>query len=275
VVPKTAAELQTALGGVAQAQNTLVTTQQPNRLQEIEQQQQAVVQARANLVLQAVPFRPEDVAQARAAVEQARGAYELSQAQYADAFVYAPFDGGVSAKLLDQGGLASPATPIVALVSNSVQVVVNVEDGDLADVRVGGPARLTVAAFQGQTFDARVDAISPAADPQTRTFQTKLVTANEDQRLKDGMLAQVQIHGDERAATQIPRAAVVQRSGQTFTFVVVDGKAARRSLQLGLSAGGRQEVLAGVEPGELAISPAVQTLSDGDPVTVVGAAQEQ
>jgi membrane fusion protein (multidrug efflux system) len=132
-----------------------------------------------------------------------------------------------------------------------------------------------VAAFPGQTFDAQVEAISPAADPQARTFQTKLVTANEDQRLKDGMLAQVQIHGDERDATQIPRSAIVQRSGQNFTFVVVDGRAQRRTLQLGVSAGGRQEVLAGVEPGELAIAPAVQTLNDGDPVTVVGAAQGQ
>ena len=42
-----------------------------------------------------------------------------------------------------------PTTPIVTLVSNGVQVLVSVEDGDLADVRVGGPARLTVTAFPG------------------------------------------------------------------------------------------------------------------------------
>jgi HlyD family secretion protein len=271
VGPKTAAELQTATGAVVQAQNTLLTTRQPNRAQEIQQQEQAVAEARANLALQAQPYRPQDVAQAQAAVAQAQGAYDLAQARYDEAFVYAPFDGAVSVKLLDTGALASPATPIVTLVSNGVQVWVNVEDRDLADVRVGGTAQLSVLTLPGETFDAQVEAIGPAAEPQSRTFPTKLVTANADGRLKDGMLAQVQVHGDERDATQIPSSAVVRRSGQTLAFVVVDGKAQQRPLELGSSAGGRQEVLAGVQPGEQVIAPAIQALNDGDPVTVAGA----
>ena len=119
-------------------------------------------------------------------------------------------------------------------------------------------------------FSAQVEAIAPAADPNSRTFPTKLVTANTDRRLKDGMLAQVQVRGDERDATQVPAAAIAQRAGQSFVFVVVDGKAEQRTVRLGVSSGARQEVLAGVEPGEQVIAPVVQSLSDGDPVTVVG-----
>jgi RND family efflux transporter MFP subunit len=272
VAPRTAAELQAALGGLEQAQSTLATTRQPNRAQEIQQQEQAVAEARANLQLQLQPNRPQDIQQAQAAVEQARGAYQLAQAQLAEAFVYAPYDGAVSAKLLDAGGLASPVTPIVTLVSRGVQVWVNVEDADLAVVRVGGPAQLSVAAFPGETIAARVETLGPAADAQSRTFPAKLVTPNADGRLKDGMLAQVQVRGDERQATQVPATAVVQRAGQSFVFVVNDGRAEQRAVRLGVSAGGRQEVLAGVQPGEQVIAPALQALSDGDAVAVVGPA---
>ena len=64
------------------------------------------------------------------------------------------------------------------------------------------------------------------------------------------MFAQVRIVGDSRQdAVLVPNSAIVQRAGKTVAFVVVDGRAVRRELQLGATDGDYTEVLAGLEPG--------------------------
>lgn len=266
-----AADLQAAISTVDQAQQTLLLRRFPNTPQEIQQQQEAVNQARANLALRAQPNRPEDIAQARATVEQARGALDLARAQLAEAYIYAPFDGVVSAKLLSEGALASPTTPVVTLVTDDVEVVVNIEEARIGQVPQGRPAVLTVAAYPGEEFPAVVAVVSPTADPRSRTFQAKIVPQNPQGKLKEGMFAQVRITGDTRQnVVVIPNNAIVQRAGRNVAFVAVDGRAQLRELQLGVTDGRQTEVIRGLEAGEPLIVAGQETLNDGDPIRITG-----
>ncbi|HEY7066654.1 MAG TPA: efflux RND transporter periplasmic adaptor subunit [Chloroflexota bacterium] len=266
---RTTADLQAASDGVEEAENSLYLARYPYRQEEIQQQREAVGTARATYELAVRPFRSEELTQAQGAVAQARGQRDLAVAQADEATVYAPFAGRIGTKYQDAGALASPVTPIVSVVTDSVRVWVNVDESELPHVGVGSPARLTVSTFPNESFDARVEAVTPAGDQKSRTFQTKLVPADRDGRLKDGMLAQVNLRGRElQAAVLLPAAAIVWRSGQSYTFVVVDGKAQRRAVDLGISDRDQCEVLAGVQPGEHVVSPAIDGLVDGDPVTV-------
>ena len=262
-----AADLQAALSSVDQAQSTLALRRFPFTPQEIQQQQESVSQARANLSLRSDPNRPEDIAAARAQVEQSRGAYDLARAQLAEAFVYAPFAGVVSAKLLSEGALASPTTPVVTLVTDEVEITVNVEEARISQVAQGRPAVLTVSAYPGQEFAAVVASVAPTADPRSRTFQIKVVPTDPQRQLKEGMFAQVRIRGDERpSAVLIPNGAIVQRSGRSVAFVNVDGRAQLRELQLGITDGRQTEVLSGLQAGDQLITAGQETLNDGDAV---------
>ena len=73
---------------------------------------------------------------------------------------------------------------------------------------------------------------------------------------------------EQQAAVLIPASAAVWRSSQAYAFVVVDGKAQRRPLELGIGDRDQWEVISGVRPGELVVSPAADGLVDGDPVTL-------
>jgi RND family efflux transporter MFP subunit len=269
VGPQARSDLDSATASLQQAQNTLYNTRVPYRPEEIQQQREAVRQAQATLALKQEPNRPEDIAQAQASVEQARGAYNLAVEQENDAFVYAPFDGVVSARQMSLGALASPSTAIYTLVSNNVEIWVNIEESDLTYVRPGIPATMRVSPYKDETFDARVEVVSTSGDPRNRTFQTKLVAANPDGRLKDGMFAQVRFVGSTRPdATLIPITAVVSRGGLSFAYVVVDGRARQRELQLGINDGTNVEVRAGLQPGEQLIVAGLSTVTDGVAVTI-------
>jgi RND family efflux transporter MFP subunit len=267
-----AADMQAAISGVDQAQQTLSLRRYPYTPQEIQQQQEAVAQARANLALRSEPNRPEDIQQAQATVEQARAAVDLARAQASEAVIYAPFDGTVSAKLMSEGALASPTTPVVTLVTDDVEVAVNVEEARIGQVAQGRPAILTVSAYPGEEFPAVVAMVSPTADQRSRTFQAKIVPQNPGGKLREGMFAQVRIRGDERQnAVLIPNQAIVQRSGKSVAFVMVDGKAQIRDLQLGVTDGRLTEVTDGLEPGDQLIVAGQETLNDGDAVRTGGA----
>lgn len=271
--PQAKSDLDAAMASLQQSQNTLYDTRFPNREQELQQQRETVRQARAGLVLAQTPNRPEDVAQARAGVEQARGQYNLAVAQESNAYVYAPFDGMISSRLVSVGTLANPSTALYNLVSSNVQVWVNVEENDLTIVRPGVPALMTVSPYRGETFSASVDVVAPSGDSKSRTFATKLVAANPDGRLKDGMFAQLRFEGLSRSnAVLVPLNALVQRGGLNFAYVVVDGRARQREVKLGINDGVNFEVLSGLQPGEQLIVQGLSTVSDGVPVTITSAA---
>jgi RND family efflux transporter MFP subunit len=267
-----AADLVAAISAADQAQQNLTLQRYPYRSREIQQQQDVVAQARANLALQAEPNRPQDIQQAQTAVEQARGAYEQARVQAAEAYVYAPYDGNVSARLVSEGALASPSTPLVTLVSRDVEILIPIEQALVGQLREGSPAILTTSSSPGEQFPAVVAVIAPGADSRTRTFQVKVVPENPEGKLKDGMYAQVTIRGTEAPdALAIPNQAIVQRGVRGIVFVVVDGKAQLREPQLGITDGYQSQVVSGLARGEQLIVVGQQSLNDGDPVRVSSA----
>ena len=202
-----------------------------------------------------------------AAVEQARASVDLARDQAAEAFVTAPFDGVVAARLMAEGALANPSQPLMTLVTDAVEMAPVVEANRLGQITEGRPAILTTPVYPGEEFPAVVVGISPTADPRSRNFQAKVVPENPDGKLREGMFAQVRIVGDSRRdAVLVPNSAIVQRAGKTVAFVVVDGRAVRRELQLGTTDGDYTEVLAGLEPGDQIVAHGEEILNDGDAV---------
>ena len=153
--------------------------------------------------------------------------------------MYAPFAGVVSAKLMSEGALASQTTPVVTLVTDEVEVVVNVEEARVGQVHQGSPAVLTVSSYAGEDFPAVVAVIWPTADQRSRTFEAKVVPTNPEGKLREGMFAQVRIRGDEHQnAVLIPSGAIVQRGGKSVVLeLVVDGRIVAAGLSFSLAMG--------------------------------------
>jgi membrane fusion protein (multidrug efflux system) len=83
------------------------------------------------------------------------------------------------------------------------------------------------------------------------------------------MFARVAIRGEERPdAVRIPVNAIVRKAGRNYAFVLVDGKAQRRELQLGIVDGNFREVTEGLAPGEALIVSGQTNLNDGDRVVI-------
>src|SRR5207248_5714811 len=135
--------------------------QQPASESDIRAQQEAINQAIAQAELRSDPYTSSDVKTAQAGVLQAAAALEIARVNRRDATLYAPFDGVIANKFLNEGALASPNTPIFSLVSREVEVSVGVEESAIGQIRDGQAVALSTAAYPGREFPAKVVSIAP------------------------------------------------------------------------------------------------------------------
>lgn len=150
-----------------------------------------------------------------------------------------------------------------------VWVMADVQEQDLARVRLGSDVVVRVAAYPGRTFTGKVDWISSTLDPALRTGKVRSEVANDDAALKPEMLAQVSIATAPRQALAIPRAAVTREGGQAFVHAragaLADGRVVmkRRLVRIRDDGGELVEVTDGLAEGEPVLVEEGPVPSDG------------
>ena len=259
-----------AEAAVRAAEGQLALAKQPTTENDLKSARAAVAAAEAQLALAKQPTTQYDVEAVEAGVAQAQAAVDLAKLQLAEARIVAPFAGVVAQRLVSEGAMAGPASPVVTLISAETEVVVNVEEASLGAIRVGQGATLAATAYPGVEFRATVASIAPNVDVRSRTSQVRLAPQDADGKLRDGMFVQVQLQSDGASSRElsVPKSAVAQESGDTVAYVVVDGKTQRRVVTLGAGSDDRQGITGGLVAGERVITSGLAGLRDGIGVAV-------
>lgn len=184
------------------------------------------------------------VGQAESGAQHARALAGYNQ-------IRAPFAGVVTARYVDEGALAAPGSPLLAVEDQSAyQLEISVDEGDAALVQPNAAVAVTVDALGGAESTARVLRILPAADPRSRSFVVKLQLPH-DARLRSGLYGRARLVRGTRGGLIVPRAAVVERGQIQGVYVVgPDRIASFRFVTLGGSNGNDVELLSGLQPGE-------------------------
>jgi RND family efflux transporter MFP subunit len=192
----------------------------------------------------------EDVAGREAVLEQRKVELELARAELADARIVAPFAGAIAARLADRGDYLSVGSPVARLVRyDPLRLRLEVPERRAHEVRLGQEARVELEG-RAETLLAQVDRLSPELDAQNRTLTIELDLENADGALLPGSFARASLVVDARARTLVvPRAALVRFAGIDKVFVVEEGRAIERPIDVGRSEPERVEVLEGLAAG--------------------------
>lgn len=204
--------------------------------------------------------------QAKSAVDQAKLAYANAAE---NTVLRSPITGFVTAKNYDNGDMTSPSLPVVVIQQIApVKAVIGISEQYYALLKKGMPATLRVDALGDDTFTGIITNIFPTLDPVTHTVSTEIEVKNADLKLRPGMYARVHVDfGSKEVLTVLDKAVVRQAgSGVRYVFLLQDGKAVYRAVELGDQQGDRYEVLSGLEEGDQVITSAPSTLKDGTPV---------
>lgn len=286
------------------AQNS--ASQQEFDRAEAEFAQAQAAQARARAQTRSAQAR---VGSADAEIAQAR-------LVVGDSRIVSPINGVISRLNIEQGRYFTPQTVQTTSEANALRTVpVVVIDPSAFEIRVDLPSyayrqlaigsrvmigageRPTASATENGNGDAAsrsslpggppmpvgdyriagtVHAISPALDPESRTFEAIIRTLDRAPQLQDGEFVATWIAQPTRQpALAVPLNALRTRNNRSFVFVVDRQRniAVEREVRLGVQSEGRQAVLSGLRERDLVVTAGRARLSNGVAVRILGQPQ--
>jgi RND family efflux transporter MFP subunit len=230
--------------------------QRARRDQLKEQYDVALAQARQN-------YAAVDVARTNVANAQSQLAIARKNLSYA--LIVSPIDGFVSERTADLGEYVSPQQKVATVVrTNPLRIRIDIPEQAIPAVKVGQSVSVTTSAWPDKNFAGRVARIAPNVSAQSRTLTVEAEIDNSGGALKPGQFATVKIL-QERAepAVLVPSRAIVSEAGVSRLFVIKDGHAEQRIVQLGQAEGDLVEIKNGVAADEQVATSGMERLSDG------------
>ena len=230
--------------------------QRARRDQLKEQYEVQVAQARQN-------YASVDVS--RTTVANAQAALALARKSLSYAVIQAPIDGFVSERTADLGEYVSPQQKVVTIVrTNPLRIRIDIPEQAISEVKVGQSVSITTSAWPDKNFAGRVARIAPNVTAQSRTLTVEAEIENSSNVLKPGQFATVRLLQDRaEPAVLVPARSVINEAGVSRVYVIKNGHAEQRLVQIGQTDGDLIEIKSGVAADELVATGSLEQLSDG------------
>jgi len=185
--------------------------------------------------------------------------------------IIAPVDGILNRLPMEIGEYAGIGDVVAEIVkADRVKVVVDVPERDVGCFRVGDAATVLAPAAE---IPGQITYISELADAGTRTSRLEITVDNQDQLLRSGQIVRARLTRRVlHDVILIPLSAVIPLEEGKLVYVVEEGAARPRQVELGLIQGRNVCILSGLEANDLLILDGHRYVGPGQPVRIV---QEQ
>ncbi|GAA3957441.1 efflux RND transporter periplasmic adaptor subunit [Mucilaginibacter dorajii] len=217
--------------------------------------------------------------EARSNFDQATSAAQATYQNIAHTHLYAPVSGYVGEKKAEAGAVANPGQPVLQLLdTRSVKVLVAVPESEINRYKAGTPATVKIDALGDTPLQGHVAEVGVLALNGSANYNVKITLANNDMKLKPGMLCKVVFDKASNAANAaentkeviVPVQAVqVDEKGNSFVYIITaDHKAARKEVSTGQLYSKGIVIQSGLTGNEQVITSGYQKLADQTPVIV-------
>lgn len=228
------------------------------------------LQQQSHIAQSEVSARESAAKLAAARLDEARAEVSIAAENLARHRLVAPFDGVISQRLTDVGQWLNPGDAVVALTSlDLLRLDVQLPQEQLANIDHIKQVQIAPDTQPGLKIPARIDQLVPVGDA-SRSFLLRLAAQQTDKALVPGASARALLqfeHG--QTAVLLPRDALLRNAdGNYSVFVVENGKAQRRKVELGLAGSDGYLIEQGLSAGEQVITRGNEVLEDGQSVVV-------
>lgn len=263
-----AASVDAAKAAVTRDQATVAKAQQTLDRQEQLKGSTAYRRDRADDARRDVEIARASLARSQADLAVAAAQLSLAEIALEDATIRAPYDGVVTMKNVVAGAYVRVGDPVASMLNDSeIEVEADVPANHLGGLQPGTAVEAEVQ--NGGHIFAAVRAVVPEENPRTRTRAVRFVLQNGGVDYAIAANQSVTLHipiGGTRDVLTVSKDAIVRNGGRDAVFVVVDGKAVHKSIQLGESIGSRYEVLQGLADGDVVVVRGNESLRSGQAV---------
>ncbi len=273
--PQAQASLREAQSRLAQA------SREVNRRRDLFQQkmitnesmEQAIqIETAARTAVEQALLANNAVGVGKASETAARARIASAKAQLAKTIIRAEVAGIVLTRNAEPGDLAQPGRVLFEIArAGDTEVLMPLDEKNLGVLAIGQAATCIADAFPNRPFPAKVSFIAPGIDPQRGTVEVRLTVDPVPEFVRQGMTISVNVETGRRdRALVVPNDVLFATNDNNATvWVIEDGRAVRRQVQLGLRGLIQTEVTAGLRAGDWVLTAIPANLTDGDRVKLV------
>lgn len=219
----------------------------------------------ARLIVQSLVAGNPNEAAARARVASARAQLEKTT-------IRAEVAGTVLTRNVEPGDVVQPGRVLFDIARDGdTEVLVPLDEKNLGVLALGQSAMCIADAYPTRPFSATVTFIAPSVDPQRGTVDIRLTVVPPPEFLRQDMTVSVNVETGQRdRAIVVPNDALAVVEGdRAELWAIVDGRATRRKIQLGLRGLAQTEVTAGLQAGDWILTDPQADVDEGRRVRVV------
>ncbi len=191
----------------------------------------------------------------------------LLEARIAETELRAPFDGIVGLRMISEGAYATTQTKIVRLVKSSpLKIEFSIPERYAGQITPGFPVSFRIDGFPNP-FEAKVYAIDPKVDINTRTIVARALYPNTNEELRPGRFTSVRAQLSQiENAVSIPTEALIPEMEGEKVYILSNGKAKEKKVKTGLRTESRIQITSGLNFGDTLLTTAILQLREGLPV---------
>ncbi len=187
---------------------------------------------------------------------------------YDESPVYAPISGTITALPLTVGTSVNTNTGIAQIGNiNSLQIKANVPERDIAVLKNGLNADVTLAAYKNENLKAHIIRVSPIVDEISRSKEIYFAFDKEDSRVNAGMYAKIKLYTTvHKDCIVIPFDSVKSSNNRYSVFVVENDTVTETAVELGVNVDGNVQVISGLKEGQKIVVSGIHNLAAGSKV---------
>ena len=201
----------------------------------------------------------------------ARARVATANAQLAKTTIRAEVAGRVLTRNAEPGDLVQPGRVLFEIArTGATEVLVPLDEKNLEVLALGQAAMCIADAYPSRPFPAQVTFIAPSVDPQRGSVDIRLTVTPVPDFLRQDMTISVNVETGRRTrAVVVPNDALAAVDGnRAEVWLVVNGRATRREVTLGLRGLALTEITAGLQAGDWILTDAQAAVEDSDRVRV-------
>lgn len=232
-------------------------------LDEIQQEYVTSKSSYDTLLNQVTDETPASIESKRAAVEKNEYGTLALEKQLDDLILRAPRDGIIAYRAAEVGAMATAGTKVLELIDNSrMYIDCQVSENDAAALEAGIELSANIDAL-GNSYPGKIIFVSPSMEDSAKTYKVR-IELTKVPAMKAGMFARAQMDMLLKPAILfVPQAAILQKNGQAYVFVLdEDHMAKRRKVQLGVSNDEAVEIVDGLSAGDVVALSNQEKLKD-------------
>jgi RND family efflux transporter MFP subunit len=213
--------------------------------------------------------------EAQAEISRGKVAKDLVEIELRDSQIRAPFPGVVTLRHTSEGAWLRVGDPVVTLVNDiELEIEADVPAGRLQGLQPGMRIEARLGSRDHARFEAEVRAVIPDEDPAARTRPVRLIPVlqgfAEQLAVNQAVMVYLPAGTAGEEIVSVAKDAVIRRGEQALVYLVKDGTAQPRPIQLGEAVGNRFQVLDGLNPGDVVVIRGNERLRPGQSVSYPG-----